>query len=176
MLASRSLSAHPAGSGGCTRGSRAMGWGLGASRKAGLLQLQGSRWPSGDQGVVSQAQARAGRDWHSLPGPGGAATSRHVGRRRSSCSLRCRLPLPSDNKRKAASTSQLLWQPRPPGSCWRCREGGLCHARRQALGGMPGRRGRECEQGHPGVRGQRLGTMGTRVGSATSGTGGATGP
>lgn len=103
-----------------------MGWGLGgASRRLGSCcsRHPPRPWrplPFRAPGCGQPSRDLGGRGPRGLLGPGRAETSR---RRRSSCSLRCRLPLPSDNKRKAASTSQLPWQPRPPGSCWQRREG-----------------------------------------------------
>lgn len=113
--------------------------------------------------ALEAAAPRGTRVWAAEPGSGlgrpklakppGPRLCRDVaGRRRFSSSLRCRLPLPSDNKAAAASTSQLLWQPRPPGSCWQCREEG---SSTPGAGGTPGRRGWGSEEGHPGVRGQR---------------------
>lgn len=125
-----------------------MGWGLGGvPSRLGFCYSRappgpGGRCPSGGQGVVSQAGAwacRASEASWAQAGP------RHrARRRRSSSSLRCRLPLPSDNERKAASTSQLPWQPRPPGSCCQCRERGLFHTRGWwGKPGMPGSWGRD---------------------------------
>lgn len=86
-----------------------MGWGLGGvSRQAGLLLLQGSPQAleaTAPQGTrVWSAKTRPGRAGPAKP-PESRQSRDIAGRRRSSCSLRCRLPLPSDNKRKAASTS-----------------------------------------------------------------------
>lgn len=85
-------------------GPRAMRWGLGGvSRQAGLLLLQGSPQALGataprGTGVWS-AEPGPGLGWPKLAEPPGPGLCGDVaGRRRFSSSLRCRLPLPSDNK------------------------------------------------------------------------------
>lgn len=152
-------------------GTGAMRWGLGGvSRQAGLLQLQGS-----PQALEATAP-RGTRLWSAEPGPGlgwpklaeppGPRLCRDVaGRRRFSSSRRCRLPLPSDNKRQQRQPHSCYGNPGLQAAAGRVGKEG---SSTPGAGGTPGRRGGD-------LRGSDLGSgvrgWGARVGSLTSGTG-----
>lgn len=137
------LGTHPAGSEGYARGHQSHEVGAGrVSLRAGLLLLQGSPQarvaaaPCGARVWSAKPRAWAGPGRQSLLGPGCAASSR--GEDAFPLPSGAASPFPPTISSAAASTSQLLWQPRPPGSCWRCREGGLCHARGWGNAGKEG--------------------------------------
>lgn len=146
-----------------------MRWGLGGvSRQAELPLLQGS-----PQALEATAPQGTGV-WLAEPGPGlgrpklakppGPGLCRDVaGRRRFSSSLRCRLPLPSDNKRRQRQPHSCYGNPSLQAAAGSVGKEG---SSTPGAGGTPGRRGWGSEEGQPGVRGQRLGA---RVGSLTSG-------